>query len=65
MKKFTIGAAGRKNMRLGADEYWVEVKDGERSRPAKYDITAHDIAVDRANGKKARGVTWSAKKRSK
>ncbi len=68
MKKFSVGAAGRKNMSKGMDEYWIEVHDGKKERPDKYDITTHDRQVDSANGKKAKGkkgFTWSAKKRKK
>ena len=63
VKTFSVGAEGRKNMSKGEQEYWVEVHDGEKSRPTKYDITARDRAQDSKNGKKAKGVTWSVKKR--
>ena len=68
MKRFSVGAAGRKNMSKGMDEYWIEVNDGKKERPDKYDITTHDRQADSANGKKAKGkkgFTWSAKKRTK
>lgn len=65
MKTFTIGSAGRKNMSLGAKEYWAEVHDGDRTRPKHYNVTAEDRAIDSANGKKARGVHFTIKKRKK
>ena len=55
-------------MSRGMDEYWIEVNDGKKERPDKYDITTHDRQVDSANGKKAKGkkgFTWSAKKRKR
>ena len=35
MKKFSVGAAGRKNMSRGMDEYWIEVHDGKKAKGKK------------------------------
>lgn len=52
-------------MSVGAKEYWAEVHDGKRERPAHYHITAEDRAIDSANGKKARGVHFTIKNKKK
>lgn len=61
-KDFVIGAAGRANMSRGVKRYWAEVRDGEKSRPKHYNITAHDVQMDSENGHEADGIHFRIKK---